>query len=164
MAPTGTQYKKILKEIADNLTFSDVGSLKFVCRGKIGAAALDKVPNREPLKLFKLLEERLFISQEDLTCLRCILKQIQRIDLVGKIPDEFCKQSSVDVVDSGDMESAGPVSGSVVASDVVSPYRVLLKTVADELTIDSISEMKFLLDVPGLQFKCLLKLVSVTVE
>ena len=42
MGPTVRKHKKILKEIADNLTFSDVGSMKFVSRGKIGAGALDQ--------------------------------------------------------------------------------------------------------------------------
>ena len=154
MAPTSTQrYKKILKGIGDDLTFGDVGSLKFICRGKIGAAALDKVPNREPLKLFKLLEERMIITQDNLTWLREILKQIQRMDLVNKIPDDLCKQStSGDVVDSGQMLSGSQSSGMMVPPDLVSPYRALLKAVADELTTDNVNEMKFLLDVPGLLF------------
>jgi hypothetical protein len=145
MAPTGKKYKKVLKDIADNLTFSDVGTLKFVCRGKIGAGALDKVPNGEPLKLFKLLEERLIISEENLTWLQGILKKIQRVDLATKIPDEFCQY--VDSVDSAVMLGASP--SSMVDSDVT-PYRVLLKTVADDLTRGNVGEMKFLLDVPGL--------------
>jgi hypothetical protein len=148
MGPTVRKHKKILKEIADNLTFSDVGSMKFVSRGKIGAGALDQVPNNEPLKLLKLLEERQIISEGNLTWLRGILKEIQRIDLVTKIPDEFCQQ--IDVVDSPEMGAGG--SGSMVASDVVSPYRALLKAVADDLTSSNVNEMTFLLDVPGFAF------------
>jgi hypothetical protein len=148
MGPTVRKHKKILKEIADNLTFSDVGSMKFVCRGKIGVGALDQVPNNEPLKLLKLLEERQIISEGNLTWLRGILKEIQRIDLVMKIPEEFCQQK--DVVDSPEMGAGG--LGSMVASDVVSPYRALLKAVADDLTSSNVNEMTFLLDVPGFAF------------
>ena len=155
MASTGNPYRRILKEVADNLTFSDVGSIKFVCRGLIGAGALDKIPNREPLKLFKLLEERQIISEGNLKWLRDILKQIQRIDLVLKIPVEFCQS---DFVDGGAMVAAGSISSGMFSSSPtrgggVSPYRMLLKEVADDLTTENVSEMKFLLDVPGLYFR-----------
>ena len=146
MAPTGKNYKKILKDIADNLTLSDVGTIKFVCRGKIGAGSLDKIPNGEPLKLLKLLEERLIISEQNLTWLQGVLKKIQRVDLAMKIPDEFCQY--IDTVDSAEMVCGNPQSGTMVDSDVVSPYRELLKTVADDLTSSNVNEMKFLLDVP----------------
>ena len=146
MAPTGKNYKKILKDIADNLTLSDVGTIKFVCRGKIGAGSLDRIPNGEPLKLLKLLEERQIISEQNLTWLQGVLKKIQRVDLAMKIPDEFCQY--IDTVDSAEMVCSSPQSGSMVDSDVVSPYRELLKTVADDLTRSNVNEMKFLLDVP----------------
>lgn len=142
----GNQYRRLLKDIADELTFSDVGSLKFVCRGKIGAAKLDLIPNDKPLQLIKLLEERLLISPTNLIWLRAILKQIKRMDLVAKIPKELCPQSSSDVTDSG----APPISSpDCQDTDVVPPYRVLLKSISDELTRDNIDEMKFLLDIPG---------------
>ncbi len=137
MDPTVKKYKRILMEIADNLTFSDVGSMKFVCRDIIGIGALDQVPNNEPLKMLKLLEERQIISEGNLTWLRSILKEIQRIDLVMKIPDEFCQQ--VDVVDSSEI-------------GVVSRYRALLKAVADDLTSSNVKDMTHLLCVPGLVF------------
>ena len=160
MASSGNPYKKMLKEIADNLTFSDVGSLKFVCRGLIGAGALDKIPNKEPLKLFKLLEERQIICDGKLKWLQDILRQIQRIDLVLKIPDEYCQSVQRDFPDGGEMVAAASTSGGMVSpspigAGSVSPYRMLLKQVADELTSDNVSEMKFLLDVPGLYFKLL---------
>ena len=150
MAPTGKNYKKVLKDIADNLTLSDVGTIKFVCRGTIGAGALDKIPNGEPLKLLKLLEERRIISEQNLTWLQGVLKKIQRVDLAMKIPDEFCQY--IDTVDSAEMVGTGPQSSGMVDSGVVSPYRELLKTVADDLTSSNVNEMKFLLDVPGLPF------------
>ncbi|CAB4041597.1 caspase-8, partial [Paramuricea clavata] len=122
-----TQYKKFLKKIANGLTMSDVGSLKFLCHDKVDGAALDRVPNSEALELFKLFQQKRIISENNLTCLRDLLKQIQRIDLVQIIPDEFCQQSS-------DVE-------------VASPYRVLLKSLADGLTTRDISQFTFLLGI-----------------
>ena len=161
MASTGSPYKRILYEIANNLTFSDVGSLKFVCCGLIETGPLDRVPNDEPLKLFILLEDRQYIREGNLIWLRDILKKIQRIDLVRKIPDEFCQSAQRDFADGGDMVAAGSTSGGMVSpspigAGSVSPYRMLLKEVADELTDDNVSKMKFFLDVPGLYFKLLL--------
>ena len=150
MALTNDKYRKLLKEIADNLTISDVGSIKFVCRGdSVGAAVLDKISDREPLKLFNTLQERQIISSENLTWLQDVLKRIQRIDLSRKIP-HYCVDTSVD---AGYVEGASPtspISSSMVSISCISPYRSILKAVADELTADNISEMKFLLDVPGM--------------
>ena len=137
MAQTSKKYRQVLKDIADCLKFSDVSTIKFLCQEKIGAGALDEIPNDEPVELFCLLEERLVISENDLTWLKDVLKKIQRNDLAKKITDEFCQQSST----QSDGSMAGP--------HAVSPYRVLLKTVADGLTRSNVTKMKYLLNVPA---------------
>ena len=136
MAEARRRHRSVIKNIADYLKFSDVGTIKFLCREKIGAGKLDEITNDEPLKLFCLLEEQQIISEGNLTWLQGVLKKIQRFDLAMKIPDEFCQRGgSPGEVDSPEMVGASPQCGGIVDSDHgISRYRMFLKTLGDEVT------------------------------
>ena len=136
MAPTAS-HRRLLKQLSDQLTIGDVGSMKFVCRGKIGAGLLEKVENDKPLKLLELLEQSGLISSTNLSCLRELLVQIQRFDLATSISGGEKK----DAIDSGASFSTDDSS--------ISRFRSFLKKLADELTSNQVDEIKFLLSVPG---------------
>lgn len=147
MAPMTNQQRKLLKQFSDALTIGDVGSMKFVCRDKIGAALLERVGNDKPHELFQLLEQKGLIMSDNLSWLREIFIRIQRFDLAEMIPGCPERQDSVDGGYS-DRPLSSPLSPGI------SRYRSLLKELADDLTNNQVDEIKFLLNVPGKSRAC----------
>ena len=77
------QYRRVLQDIDDELTTSEIDSLKFLCRDFIPEAKLEQ--KTRAIEIIHSLEDQLKVADDDLFLLAELLLRIQRNDLVKKL-------------------------------------------------------------------------------
>ncbi|XP_029895387.1 FAS-associated death domain protein [Aquila chrysaetos chrysaetos] len=86
----------LLHSFSSSLSDSELSSLKFLCRGKIGKRKLEAV--RSGNELFAILLEQQLITSDKVAFLEGLLKSIKREDLVSQLK-QFVEEGEVNVPD-----------------------------------------------------------------
>nr|ADB80148.1 caspase-8 [Branchiostoma floridae] len=123
---TNFNFRKALKDIDDDLTSGDIAALKFLCRDFIPAAKLENA--KGSLDVFRQLENKGLLGQNNLMFLTELLYRIQRADLLRKLA---WRQEQV----SGEIGRGRAL---------LNPFRVMLLQVSEELTSRDFDDMKFM--------------------
>ncbi|XP_066263717.1 caspase-8-like isoform X1 [Branchiostoma lanceolatum] len=119
-------FRRALKDIDDDLTSGDIASLKFLCRDFIPAAKLENA--KGSLDVFRHLENKGLLGQNNLMFLTELLYRIQRADLLRKLswrPEQVSRE-----IGRG--------------RALLNPFRVMLLEVSEELTNRDFDDMKFM--------------------
>ncbi|XP_078700543.1 caspase-8-like [Branchiostoma floridae x Branchiostoma belcheri] len=119
-------FRRALKDIDDDLTSSDIASLKFLCRDFIPAFKLENA--KGSLDVFRQLENKGLLGSNNLMFLTELLYRIQRADLLRKLawhPEQVSRE-----IERGRAQ--------------LNPFRVMLLEVSEELTSRDFDDMKFM--------------------
>ncbi|KAI8496114.1 Casp10p [Branchiostoma belcheri] len=119
-------FRRALKDIDDDLTSSDIASLKFLCRDFIPAFKLENA--KGSLDVFRQLENKGLLGSNNLMFLTELLYRIQRADLLRKLawhPEQVSRE-----IERGRAQ--------------LNPFRVMLLEVSEELTNRDFDDMKFM--------------------
>ncbi|XP_077997919.1 caspase-10-like [Glandiceps talaboti] len=123
-------YRKILKNVDDNLMSRDLNSLKFLCRDLIATGKLETA--QKPRDIFQELEYKGYLGPGDkLLFLADLLNRIHRVDLIKKLGIGNTKEIQALLKQQ---HRPGPKFNN---------FRLLLISVCDNLTNDDLDSMKF---------------------
>lgn len=87
--PDPRSYRFILKDLSDKLSKRDLGMIKFICADHVPASELEKLDNG--FNVWKSLEDKGYLGQNDYTLLEEILYLAGRIDLVRTLSSNVKK-------------------------------------------------------------------------
>ncbi|XP_032802442.2 caspase-8 [Petromyzon marinus] len=117
-------YRKVLTAINGELVQRDLQGLRFLCKDMISSSLLE---NASALQIFDLLEKRDKLSKNDTTLLAELLYHLQRKDLLKKF----------NLAENLQQERG-----------YISDFRLLLYTLANNLTITNYQELVFYFAIP----------------
>ncbi|NWW49821.1 CASP8 protein, partial [Pedionomus torquatus] len=124
-----TDFHKLLFDISEALVSDELAALKFLSLEHIPIRKLEAI--QEPKGFLRALHEKGLIQAEDLSFLKELLYQINRMDLLaahlGSSREEMARE----------LQIPGRAK--------VSAYRQLLYRIAEDLTLDDVKSVKFLL-------------------
>ncbi|XP_068255183.1 FAS-associated death domain protein [Nyctibius grandis] len=89
-------FLTLLHSVSSSLSDSELSSLKFLCRGKIGKRKLESVGSGG--ELFLILLEQQLIASDKLYFLEGLLKSIKREDLLSQLK-QFVEEGEVNASD-----------------------------------------------------------------
>ncbi|XP_010887106.2 caspase-8 isoform X1 [Esox lucius] len=119
---------QLLSRVDDELDSSEVAALCFLSRDVLNRKSLEKVKDGRDLflrlKEKSLLEDHQFLSQ--------LLKVIGRVDLLL-------------LLETDSRQPEQPANTQTDASPILSQYRVMLYEVSEDVTMECLTKMKFLL-------------------
>ncbi|NXW82949.1 CASP8 protein, partial [Alopecoenas beccarii] len=124
-----TDIHKLLFDISEALVPDELEALKFLSLDYIPRRKLEAI--REPKAFFEVLQEKGLLEAGNLSFLRELLYHIHRMDLLAA--QLGCSREEMD----RELRILGRAQ--------VSPYRQLLYGIAEDLTADDVTCMKFLL-------------------
>lgn len=132
------QFKKVLLEISNELSSSQLEQLKFLLRDKnFGKKVLENIDNG--LKLFELMKERNDLAANKTELLSKLLKDINRQDLAEKI-DNFIIQPDPNYDLDEVEEEKLKIATEVIAENLGKNWRKLGRKLGlTEVRLDSIS-------------------------
>ncbi|XP_065493795.1 caspase-8-like isoform X2 [Caloenas nicobarica] len=122
-------FPKLLFDISEALVADELEALKFLSLDYIPRRKLEAI--REPKAFFDVLQEKGMLEAGNLSFLRELLYRIHRMDLLAA--QLGCSRQEMD----RELRIPGRAQ--------VSPYRQLLYGIAEDLTTDDCTSMKFLL-------------------
>ncbi|CAM9641746.1 unnamed protein product [Lampetra planeri] len=117
-------YRKVLTAINGELVQRDLQGLRFLCKDMISSSLLE---NASALQIFDLLEKRDKLSKRDTTLLAELLHHLQRKDLLRKF----------NLAENWQQETG-----------LISDFRILLYTLANNLTMTNYQELVFYFAIP----------------
>nr|ACV32168.1 caspase-8 [Lethenteron camtschaticum] len=117
-------YRKVLTAINGELVQRDLQGLRFLCKDMISSSLLE---NASALQIFDLLEKRDKLSKRDTTLLAELLHHLQRKDLLRKF----------NLAENWQQETG-----------LISDFRILLYTLANNLTMTNYQELVFYYAIP----------------
>ncbi|NXU25325.1 FADD protein, partial [Thalassarche chlororhynchos] len=112
----------LLHSFSSSLSDSEVSSLKFLCRGRIGKRKLESV--RSGGELFSILLEQQLITSSDVSFLEGLLKSIKREDLVSQLK-QFREEGEVNAPDDQPDMHEKPIE--VVCENVGREWKMLMR-------------------------------------
>ncbi|KAM7110140.1 FAS-associated death domain protein isoform 1-T1 [Ciconia maguari] len=89
-------FLTLLHSFSSSLSDSELSSLKFLCRGKIGKRKLESLQSGR--ELFVILQEQQLIASNNVSFLEALLKNIKREDLVSQLK-QFVDEGEVNAPD-----------------------------------------------------------------
>ncbi|XP_023568078.1 caspase-8 isoform X2 [Octodon degus] len=120
-------FSTLLYNIGEQLDSEELASLKFLSQDHIPQRKQE--PILDPCMLFQRLQEKRLLEEGNLAFLKELLFQINRLDLLGTYMSTSRE----------DMEGLHPGVAQI------SPYRVLLLRIAEDVTKTELGDFKFLL-------------------
>ena len=86
-----SEYRKFVFSLSEDLSITNLHSMKFLCRDLLTARELESIGD-SATELILVLEQRNELGSQNLNLLQDLLKQIKREDLVRKLKDFKRKQ------------------------------------------------------------------------
>jgi hypothetical protein len=83
------EYRVFLLHLSDDVTGEMLERLKFPLKRQLGAGVLEKCTNG--MRLFDVMEQRMLISEEDVSFLSYLLRCVKCERLADKLVDSFQK-------------------------------------------------------------------------
>ncbi|NXS74629.1 FADD protein, partial [Pandion haliaetus] len=124
----------LLHAFSSSLSDSELSSLKFLCRGKIGKRKLESV--RSGGELFTILLEQQLITSDKVAFLEGLLKSIKREDLVSRLK-QFVEEGEVNVPDDEPDVHEKPIE--VICENVGRDWKMLIRKLGiSEVKMDRI--------------------------
>ncbi|XP_043854683.1 caspase-8 [Dromiciops gliroides] len=141
-------YRTFLYNVAEELDKQDLAALKFLC--------LDHIPLKkqglieDAVSLFKILEEKGLLEEDDLSFLKELLYHTNRIDLL------------INHLNTNKME----VQHQILTKSQVSPYRVLLFNLSEDVAKFELKNIKFILSykIPKCKLEDDMTLIDIFIE
>ncbi|NXI93780.1 FADD protein, partial [Psophia crepitans] len=127
-------FLTLLHSISSSLTDTELASLKFLCRGKIGKRKLESVQSGG--ELFSILLEQQLIARDKVSFLEGLLQSIKREDLVSQLK-QFVEEGEVNAADDQPDAHEKPVE--VICENVGRDWKMLMRKLGlSEVKMDRI--------------------------
>ncbi|NXJ40785.1 FADD protein, partial [Ciconia maguari] len=107
---------------SSSLSDSELSSLKFLCRGKIGKRKLESLQSGR--ELFVILQEQQLIASNNVSFLEALLKNIKREDLVSQLK-QFVDEGEVNAPDDQPDVHEKPIE--VICENVGRDWKMLMR-------------------------------------
>ncbi|KAF1473129.1 FAS-associated death domain protein, partial [Pygoscelis antarcticus] len=115
-------FLTLLHSFSSSLSDSELSSLKFLCRGKIGKRKLESV--RSGGELFSILLEQQLIASDEVSFLEGLLESIKREDLVSQLK-QFVEEGEVNAPD--DQPDVHEKPCEVICENVGRDWKILMR-------------------------------------
>ncbi|NXR02546.1 FADD protein, partial [Sagittarius serpentarius] len=112
----------LLHSFSSSLSDSELSSLKFLCRGRIGKRKLESV--RSGGELFSILLEQQLIASDKVEFLEGLLENIKREDLVSQLK-QFVEEGEVNAPDDQPDVHEKPIE--VICENVGRDWKMLMR-------------------------------------
>uniref|UniRef100_A0A8C0IIS0 FAS-associated death domain protein n=1 Tax=Bubo bubo TaxID=30461 RepID=A0A8C0IIS0_BUBBB len=114
-------FLTLLHSFSSSLSDTELSSLKFLCRGKIGKRKLESV--RSGVELFNILLEQQLIASDKVAFLEGLLASIKREDLVSQLK-QFVEEGEVNAPDD---QPDVLLSAAIICENVGRDWRMLIR-------------------------------------
>ncbi|NXG65969.1 FADD protein, partial [Hemiprocne comata] len=115
-------FLTLLHSFSSSFTDTELSSLKFLCRGKIGKRKLESARSGDDL--FVCLLEQQLIASDKVALLEDLLKQIKREDLVSQL-HQFVEDGEVNAPDEQPDAHEKPIE--VICDNVAKDWKRLIR-------------------------------------
>ncbi|NXX53412.1 FADD protein, partial [Scopus umbretta] len=115
-------FLTLLHSFSSSLSDSELSSLKFLCRGKIGKRKLESVQSGG--ELFSILLEQQLIASDKVSFLEALLESIKREDLVSQLK-QFVEEGEVRAPDDQPDVHEKPIE--VICENVGRDWKMLMR-------------------------------------
>ncbi|KAF1448037.1 FADD protein, partial [Pygoscelis papua] len=115
-------FLTLLHSFSSSLSDSELSSLKFLCRGKIGKRKLESV--RSGGELFSILLEQQLMASDEVSFLEGLLESIKREDLVSQLK-QFVEEGEVNAPD--DQPDVHEKPCEVICENVGRDWKILMR-------------------------------------
>ncbi|NXF51704.1 FADD protein, partial [Oceanites oceanicus] len=127
-------FLTLLHSFSSSLSDSELSSLKFLCRGKIGKRKLESVQSGG--ELFSILLEQQLIASDKVSFLEGLLESIKREDLVSQLK-QFVEEAEVNAADDQPDVHEKPIE--VICENVGKDWKMLMRKLGiSEVKMDRI--------------------------
>ncbi|NWW85184.1 FADD protein, partial [Rhynochetos jubatus] len=127
-------FLALLHSFSSSLSDSELASLKFLCRGKIGKRKLEAV--RSGTELFIILIEQQLIASDRVSFLEGLLENIKRQDLISQLK-HFVEEGEVNAPDDQPDVHEKPIE--VICENVGRDWKMLMRQLGiSEVKMDRI--------------------------